>query len=236
MDLYCDDLHKMDGGVNRNTVLRLVRYLRVLEQLRALGFMKVFSNNLGDAVGVTAAVVRKDLAQIEAAGNKRGGYMIDPLIAKISELLGRDKRQHAVLVGCGRIGSALLDYPGFERDNIEITAAFDSAPDRVAYRGSIKVYHVDELERYLENHRILVGILTVPDDAAAEVFDRMLAAGIVGVLNFSSTQLKSRAAAGDQLGAQDCFVHNINISLELANLFYLVRASGDAGGANASGS
>ncbi len=213
----------MDGALNRNTVHRLVRYLRVLEQLKALGFLKVFSNNLGDAIGVTAAVVRKDLAQIEAVGNKRGGYNIDPLIERISRLLGRDKRQYAVLVGCGRLGSALLDYPGFEADNIEVSAGFDLRPEAVNHSGSVPIYPVDKLEEYLEAHDIPVGILTVPDNAAAEIFDRLVAAGIVGVLNFTSLQLKPRPGTETDESERRCFVENISIGLELANLFYLVR-------------
>ncbi len=231
VEVYCDNMHNMDVNLNRSTVLRLVRYLRVLEELKALGFMKVFSNNLGDADGVTAAVVRKDLAQIDATGNKRGGYLIDPLIAAIRELLGKDRLQCAILAGCGRIGSALLDYPGFKKDNIEITAAFDLHPDQVAYAGTIPVHHIDELERYQQEHCVPVGILSVPDSAAAEVFDRMVAAGIVGVLNFSSMQLKPRHTGGEHSAVQCCYVENINISLELANLFYFVQFSGNYNGA-----
>ena len=213
----------MDLNLNRNTVLRLVRYLRVLEQLKALGFEKIFSNNLGDAGGVTAAVVRKDLAQIEAVGNKRGGYSVDPLLAKISELLGKGRRREAILVGCGRLGSALLDYPGFENDNIEIVAAFDLHPEQVTYNGPIPVHHIDTLESYLGQHHVPVGILTVPDRAANEVFERLLASGIIGILNFSGMPLKPRRRGEYDAGEHCCYVENISISLELANLFYLVR-------------
>ena len=80
----------MDERIHRPMVLRLARYLRVLQKLKGLGFVKVFSNNLGDAIGATPAVVRKDFSVIDIAGNKRGGYVIDSLIVRLIDVLGKN--------------------------------------------------------------------------------------------------------------------------------------------------
>ena len=86
----------MDERIHRPMVLRLARYLRVLQKLKGLGFVKVFSNNLGDAIGATPAVVRKDFSVIGITGNKRGGYVIDSLIEPAHRGPGqeRDRARH----------------------------------------------------------------------------------------------------------------------------------------------
>ena len=100
----------METKINRGIVLRLAKYLRVLHKLKRFGFVKVFSNNLGDAIGVTPAVVRKDFATISIPGNKRGGYNIDVIIDEIEHVLGKEDRQQIVVIGCGKIGQALMSY------------------------------------------------------------------------------------------------------------------------------
>ncbi|MCK4515259.1 MAG: redox-sensing transcriptional repressor Rex, partial [Spirochaetaceae bacterium] len=83
----------MDDKIHGPMVLRLARYLRVLQELKGLGLVKVFSNNLGDAIGATPAVVRKDFSVVGVTGNKRGGYTIDTLIGTLTEVLGKKESE-----------------------------------------------------------------------------------------------------------------------------------------------
>ncbi len=209
-------------------VLRLARYLRVLQKLKGLGFVKVFSNNLGDAIGATPAVVRKDFSVIGITGNKRGGYVIDSLIERLVEVLGKNEVERVVVVGCGRIGSALLNFREFSREGIRVVAGFDIRPDSIDREGSIPVLPMDEFPGFVADHKVEVAVLAVPDQVATSVFELMVDAGIRGVLNFTSVELKCGAACEENGCVQECTVHNVNIGLEIENLFYLIRLKREA--------
>ncbi|MFP4509540.1 MAG: redox-sensing transcriptional repressor Rex [Spirochaetaceae bacterium] len=213
----------MAEGISEHIILRLARYLRVLQKLRSLGFVKVFSNNLGDAIGVSPAVVRKDFSMISITGNKRGGYTIDHLIPELERILGKRARQDVVLVGCGKIGRALIEYQEFKKEGINIAAAFDVDAKQIGSHEDIPVFHTSELAGYVVEHGIRVGILAVPDSAAASVFEVMMQAGIRGFLNFTTVELKCSGKCPDDGCESECVVQNVNISLEIENLFYLVN-------------
>ncbi|MFP4113647.1 MAG: redox-sensing transcriptional repressor Rex [Spirochaetota bacterium] len=218
----------MDERIHRPMVLRLARYLRVLQKLKGLGFVKVFSNNLGDAIGATPAVVRKDFSVIGITGNKRGGYVIDSLIERLVEVLGKNEVERVVVVGCGRIGSALLNFREFSREGIRVVAGFDIRPDSIDREGSIPVLPMDEFPGFVADHKVEVAVLAVPDQVATSVFELMVDAGIRGVLNFTSVELKCGAACEENGCVQECTVHNVNIGLEIENLFYLIRLKREA--------
>lgn len=213
----------MNNHINRSTIMRLSRYLRVLQKLKSLGFVKVFSNNLGDAIGVTPAVVRKDFSLINIPGNKRGGYNIDVLIEEMTKVLGKNEVERVIVVGCGNIGSALMEYRGFTRDGIEIAAGFDIDPASIHYSGKVPLLPMERLEDFVQEQGIQVAVIAVSESAAAEVFDRLMAAGIRGFLNFTSVELKCVDRCDVNDCAIRCTVQNINISVELENLFYMVN-------------
>ena len=203
--------------VRKDFMLRLMKYKRVLIQLRSLGLERVFSNNLGDAIGISAALVRKDLARIELQGNRRGGYSIDAMLDRLNRLLGGKEAQEAVIVGCGNLGRALLNHEAFYKEGIKIIAGFDIAPQKTAI-GGIPVYPMDRLNEFIQERETKVALLAVPASAAAEVRDRLLGAGIRGILNFAPMELKCPG---------DCVIHNVNIGLEIENLFFLVNSLED---------
>ena len=203
--------------VRKDFMLRLMKYKRVLIQLRSLGLERVFSNNLGDAIGISAALVRKDLARIELQGNRRGGYSIDAMLDRLNRLLGGQEAQEAVLIGCGNLGRALLNHDAFYKEGIKLVAGFDLAPPAREI-GGIPILPMDDLESFVADRNAKVALLTVPASAAAEVRDRLLRAGIRGILNFAPMELKCPG---------DCVIHNVNIGLEIENLFFLVNSLED---------
>ncbi|MDR1626605.1 MAG: redox-sensing transcriptional repressor Rex [Spirochaetia bacterium] len=205
---------KMENDFNRNRILRLARYLRVLEKLKALGFGKVFSNNLGDAIGASPAVVRKDFSTISLPGSKRGGYNIDKLIEQLRAVLGKNESYDVIIAGCGRLGSALVEYRGFGRDGIHLIAGFDADPARMRADAPTPVYDIREMPDFIRSHKIAAGIIAVPEAAAARVLEMMVGAGIPGVLNFAPVELK---------GNGGCLIRNVNLALEIENLFYQIR-------------
>ncbi|MFO8063924.1 MAG: redox-sensing transcriptional repressor Rex [Spirochaetota bacterium] len=212
----------MDSSLHKGIVLRLAKYLRVLRQLKSLGFVKVFSNNLGDAIGVTPAVVRKDFSQINIPGNKRGGYNIDTLITEINVVLGSRKSFPVVIVGCGRLGSALLNYREFEKEGIQIVAGFDTDPAKHDLEGNPPVLPVSELADYVRRHNIEVGVIAVPNEAASTVFETMIDAGVRGFLNFTTVQLKCAGRCEGENCPSQCSIDNVNFGLQIENLFYTI--------------
>jgi redox-sensing transcriptional repressor len=203
--------------MNKETSLRLSKYRRIIQKLKLMGMEKVFSNNLGDAIGAAPALVRKDLSVLKITGHKRGGYNIDELIEEMDQILGKNKPMNVIICGCGKIGTALLGYRGIHEEGIKIMAGFDLNPENVAYKGKIPILPVKDMSDYIREHNIKVAVISVPKFAAAEIFNTMLKAGIQGVLNFSPTELKDLSGG--------CLVNNVNIAIMIENLFFYANNS-----------
>ena len=199
---------------NRNCVIRLSRYKNALYRLKALGFVKVFSDNLADAVGATSSQVRKDFSIFGISGSKRGGYQIDALIEKLNFILGKNEVQKVVIVGVGHIGLALIKYQGFEKEGIKISAGFDIESAKYDRESAIPILPLEELRDYVRNNGIRIGIIAVPDTAAQQVLDLMVSAGIKGILNFAPIRLRSQS---------ETVINNVNLEHELENLIYFVN-------------
>ncbi len=198
---------------SKSCIFRLFRYRRCLRDLKELGYVKVFSDNLGEASGVTAAQVRKDFSLFGITGNKKGGYIIDALIDKLNYILGKDEVQKVILVGTGNLGSALLRYKGFNKEDIQISAAFDADPAKQMKSGAIQIYPVKDILDYVKINRIRVAILAVPSVVAQESAEMLIAAGVRGILNFAPVTLKV---------PEKVIVNNINLAIELENVIYHV--------------
>lgn len=187
--------------------------------MKALGFIKVFSDNLSDAAGVTPSQVRKDFSLFGITGNKRGGYKVDELIEQIQVILGKNEIQRVILVGAGRIGAALLRYKGFEEGGIRIVSAFDIDPAKYLVNDAVPIRPLEDMTQFVRDEKIKVGIITVPDTAAQRIAEIMAAAGIKGILNFAPIQLR---------GTDEVVINNINLESELENLIYFVNAHSKA--------
>ena len=204
--------------MNSEMLIRTTRYYRALNRLRAIGLEKVFAHNLADAAGVSAAVVRKDFSLLEIHGQKRGGYDITELIDKLSIILGKGDEQDVIIIGCGRIGKSLMHYSGFEPDGIRIVAGFDTDPIVYADASNpVPVYPMSRLDEIVSALGVKVAIITVPESAAADTAEKLFEARISGILNFSPITLKPHPA---KEGQDPVVIHNINIALELEQIFY----------------
>lgn len=198
----------------RGRILRLSRYKNAAIRLKSLNFVKVFSDNLGDATGVTASQVRKDFSIFGISGNRRGGYQIDELLTQLNNVLGKDKLQKFIVVGAGNLGKALLHYPGFAKSGIKIVAGFDNDPGKQNRKAEAPILPMNEIENFVKTNEIEMAIIAVPDFAAQEVFEILIKTGIKGVLNFAPIRLKS---------GENVIVHNLNIETEFENLIYFVN-------------
>ena len=112
------------------------------------------------------------------------------LISRIESFLGWDQQRKAVLVGAGALGGAILGYAGFVEHGLSICAAFDVDENKIGKSiRSCPVYSLDDLERFVEQNQIVIGIITVPQSVAKYVTDKMVKAGIRAIWNYSPVRL-----------------------------------------------
>lgn len=203
-------------SMSKIIIHRLSRYKDALQRLMSLGFIKVFSDNLADAVGVTPSQVRKDFSIFGIKGYRKGGYQVDELLEELRRILGKDKVHKAIVAGTGNIGRALINYNGFLKEGIEIAAAFDIDASKYDKESAVPVLPLEEMKDFILKNNIKIGIIAVPDVAAQQVWEIMRSAGIKGVLNFAPIRLR---------GDDDLVINNINVALELENVIYFVTAA-----------
>jgi len=201
--------------VKRN-INRLLQYRLVLIRLQELGFDTVFSYSLGREAGVTAEQVRRDFSDFGIKGNKKGGYNIDELLSSLNKIFRKDEMQKVILVGLGNIGTALVQYKGFQRNMIHIEAAFDIDPVKYKKKLNVHVYPMDRLDAVVRKCGFKIAIIAVPGVAAQEVCDRLVDAGITGILNISPKILKA---------PKKVVVHNLQIGTALESLIYQANLS-----------
>ena len=199
---------------NQEVIRRLSKYRNVMRKMKELGLVKVFSDNLADAVGVSPSLVRKDFSMFNLTGNKRGGYRIDDLVAKLNVLLGKDKKQKIIIIGCGKLGQALMNHNGFSRVGIRVVAGFDSDAAVLDADAPIPILHIKKIRTFIDENQIKVAALTVPELAAQDMVQTLKKTCCKGVINFAPVQLKS---------SDDFLVHNMNIEQEIENLFYNIH-------------
>lgn len=202
--------------MSRNSVIRLHQYRKSVYRLKLMGLVKVFSENLADAVNVTAAQVRRDFSSFGFSGKKRGGYNVDELIQKMDQKLGKDREQKVIVVGAGNVGRALTNYKGFETEKIKIAAIFDNDESKVARSAIVPVLPMSELKSFVKDNEVEVAVLAVPDSAAQSVLTELVHAGIRGVLNFAPVRLTPPY--------DDFVISHVNVGLELETVIYLTHS------------
>ena len=179
-----------DATVPKVVVSRISLYLRELQRLQAAGQQTISSSQLGTLLGFSDAQVRKDLGFFGQFGYPGVGYRCEELITAMRDILGTNHAWPVVMVGVGNLGQALLGYRGFGRQNFSIEAAFDADPAKVGQViQGIRIQPVDELPAVVKEKGIRLGMIVVPAGRAQEAADRLVAAGIEGIVNFAPTTL-----------------------------------------------
>lgn len=173
------------------TLQRLPLYLRLLRELDAAGEACASSAAVARSLQLDPIVVRKDLAMTGVAGRPRLGFPVPELIRAIDAFLGWTNVTDAVLCGAGSLGRALLGYEGFAQHGLRIVAAFDTDPSRIGHSvHGVKVHDVRRMTSLIRRLGVQLGIVTVPAEAASAIADRMIAAGIRGIWNFTPVTLE----------------------------------------------
>lgn len=176
--------------IPRPTVKRLSLYLRELEAQAEREQQTISSKQLGAALGLTDAQVRKDLACFGQFGHPGIGYRVADLIGQLKKILGTDRRWNACVVGAGNIGRGVMPYGRFARKGFDMVAIFDADPNVVGTEiAGHKVRPMSDLPKLVRERDIKIGIVAVPAQAAQQVADALIQAGVLGILNFAPVRL-----------------------------------------------
>ncbi len=210
----------MSMPISEATTNRLSVYLRCLNELDAAGVRAVSSKALAEQFDLNAPQIRKDLAHFGELGVRGVGYYVKDLKRQLRHILGLDRSFKVAIMGAGNLGLALADYPGFRQEGFGIAALFDNLREKVGResRGSVPIYDIKDLRRIAKREQIVIAVIAVPRKSAQSVVDKVVAAGIKAILNFSPGALRA---------PDDVKLKNVDLTVSLESLsFYLARGSG----------
>ncbi len=197
--------------IPKATVVRLPRYLRLLEDLDPVRDV-VSSEELAVAAGANAANVRRDLSHLDFHGVRGIGYSVGELKARIRHELGIAERRRVAIVGAGNLGRALANYAGLSRRGFDVVALYDTDVRKVGSKvGSVVIQHLDVLDGDCRSKTFEIAILAVPAVAAQQVAERLVEHGIRSILNFAPVRVKVPDTVS---------VRQVDLSMELQVLSY----------------
>lgn len=209
-------------GISESTVRRLSVYLRLLRELGRDGPEVVSSQELAERSGTTSAQVRKDLSLFGSFGKRGRGYDVPQLRSTLEEILGLGRRWRVALAGVGKIGGALLGYEDLERRGFDIVAAFDTDPEKVGRSVfGVAVDPLERLEAVVDERDVEMAIIATPPGAAQSVTDRLVEAGVRGILNFAPVRLDA---------PEPVAVRSMDVALEMEGLSFALSYDGEERG------
>jgi len=197
-------------------ITRLSLYARNLALLDQKGVEMVSSARLADICGVNPAQIRKDLAYFGEFGTRGLGYYVKELLYEIRNILGLEKKWHLALVGVGGLGAALLRDAEFVNHGYIFVGAFEKDPKRIGMRiGDLTVQSFKTMTPLVREKRVELGVIAVSSPWAQEAVDRLVEAGVNGILNFAPVQLQC---------PHDVHIENVDWGLKLDVLSYKLTA------------
>jgi redox-sensing transcriptional repressor len=171
-------------------VRRLTNYLSHTQCLRQAGVEWVSSTELAETLGLTSSTVRQDLSHIDFFGISKRGYSTVGLETALASTLGADRETSCVVVGAGNLGRALAQHEEFSRQGFRICGVFDSNPAMAGKKvGKLLVQGMAELPAMVSGQAVDVGIVAVPFQAAQQVADWLIVAGVRGLLNLTTAHI-----------------------------------------------
>jgi redox-sensing transcriptional repressor len=207
-----EGIRPLENRVGVGVAARLSRYLQVLTQAKKMGKDRISSQEIADYTNINATQIRRDLSNFGKFGKRGVGYSIDGLLAEIRRILRTQGQHNIALVGAGRLGQAIAGSPIFIEHGITIAAVFD-IDEKIVGRpiGSIDVSPYARLKDVVRDKNILVGVLAVPADAAQQVADDLVDAGVQIIFNYTEALLDCPA---------EVTVHTSNPAVELLHALY----------------
>ncbi|MEI6972007.1 MAG: redox-sensing transcriptional repressor Rex [bacterium] len=210
----------MRRGTPQRTIERIGQYRRLLYDVKKDGRARVYSHDLADRIGGTAAQIRRDLMLLGCSCGSKTGYPVDQLLSKIAEFLDNPEGENVALIGIGNVGRALLSFFSTPGPSLKVTAAFDRDQSKVGrVLHGCRCYVMEDMERVLAEQCIKTAIMAVPAGDAQGVAEKLAACGVRGILNFAPVPLRVPPGV---------FVERIDMTVALEKVaFFSRQASGE---------
>jgi redox-sensing transcriptional repressor len=199
----------------KKTVERLSEYRRTLLLCQEQGQTHIYSHELAQLHNITAVQVRRDIMFMGFSSYQRKGYDIREMISAIGKILDADNALNVAVVGVGNLGMAISHYFTGKRSKLNFKAAFDADPSKIGKEvWGVQCYAIDRLAELVKSLNLSIAIITVPPDSAQEVATALVNAGIKGIHNFTSVQLKV---------PDNVYLENYDIITSLEKVAYYVN-------------
>lgn len=201
--------------ISETVIRRLPVYYRYLEEESERGQVRISSKGLSEKTGFTASQIRQDLNNFGGFGQQGYGYNVESLKSEIAKIIGINKTHRAVVIGSGSLGGAITKYKGFRNSGLEVKSLFDSNPKKIGTTvEGVEVRGMDELETYIKQNKIDVGIITTPAESAQAITDKLVSLGIKGIWNFAPLDLEM---------PEGVILESVRLNDSLLTLFYYLN-------------
>jgi redox-sensing transcriptional repressor len=201
----------MKKRISLRVIRRISFYYEALLKLNLPDDYYISSTQLEEITGVSCNQVRQDFFYLGISiGKQKKGYQVKKLFKELKKILSIDRGADVIVIGAGRLGRALSEYKLFKVRNINVRGLFDTKEELVGNFVHVKgeeipILHIDTLEDFLEtNYHIKIALLTVPEQSAQQLLDRLIASGIKGIVNFTPRILKRPPGSKDVQIVNDC--------------------------------
>jgi len=203
--------------VSEKTIGRLSLYRRLLAGLLAEHRQNIYSHELASLAGGTAPQVRRDLMAIGYSGSPAKGYEVADLAESINSFMDNPDGTHGTIVGAGNLGRAIMAYFESRRPKLKIVAAFDNDPKKIGSEiCNCPCYDIADLKTMVGEMGIGLGVITVPAGMAQEVSDKLVDAGVMGILNFAPIRLHLPPGV---------YVEDVDLTTSMEKVAYFVRSN-----------
>lgn len=198
--------------ISQAVIRRLPKYYRYLGELLENGVERISSNDLSKRMKVTASQIRQDLNNFGGFGQQGYGYNVKYLYTEIGKILGLEQNHNIIIIGAGNLGQALANYADFEKRGFILKGIFDVNPTLtgISIRG-VPVRMMDELESFIKENDIEIGVLTIPKAKAVDVANELVNNGVRAIWNFAHIDLNL---------PENVIVENVHLSESLMRLSY----------------
>ncbi len=203
------------SNISMAVVRRLPKYYRHLGEIRKRDIKRVSSQELSKITGFTASQIRQDLNCFGGFGQQGYGYNVDDLYQEIGNILGLNKLYKTVVVGAGNLGQAIVNYSFFEKSGFITKGIFDINPKIIGLSiREIKVHDVEQLEDFIRDNGIDIGIICTPKNQCQKVAETLSNGGVKAIWNFAPSDIKV---------SDEILVENVHLSESLFTLSYLLN-------------
>ena len=208
-----------ENKVSVTVIRRLPKYYRYLGELLKKGINRVSSQELSNMTGFTASQIRQDLNNFGGFGQQGYGYNVEELHKQLGKILGLDKIYNTVIAGAGNLGQAVANYKGFADAGFKVLSLFDKNPKLIGLKiRDLEIRDVDELEDFIKENNVEIGIITTPKESAQDIADIYMKAGIKGIWNFAPADLDVK---------EDIVIENVHLNESLFTLSYFLNNRSD---------